>query len=189
MNVRCRSPGSAADAVATRQDEAQRRSGSRDRSCRIGSRTPLKLTCEARNERGRPVDQGPGPPIRLREPYSADSIDSSNRKTAARSSLETDVWASAVSASDAVRPSATMFRMSAIRPITADRTAAKRFPRSPVGKALRSFGQLALGGPPRGSLPLPDHDRPTCDDGRRGRRSSIRPPARNRPRPRPARRR
>ena len=48
---------------------------------------------------------------------------SSNRSTSARSAAGTAVRARVASASDAVRPSATMFRMSAINPTRADRMA------------------------------------------------------------------
>ena len=76
------------------------------------------------------------------DPYSADSMASSNRKTSARSTAGTAVWARVASASDAVRPSATMFRMSAINPTRADRMARSASIDRPAARTLRASASL-----------------------------------------------
>ncbi len=91
------------------------------------------------------------------DPYSADSIASSNRNTSARSAAGTAVRARVASASDAVRPSATMFRMSAINPTRADRMARSASIDCPAASGFAGLGQLALGRAPRVPFSLPDH--------------------------------
>ena len=89
------------------------------------------------------------------DPYSADSMASSNRKTSARSAAETAVRARIESASDAVRPSPTILHISAIKPMTADRMDRRASTDRPAASDSRASASLRWAAPGVASA-LPD---------------------------------